>query len=180
MESSLLLQTEDLESVKVGQFGALGLLLLPLGPVGLLPFLVDLGLLPELLDGGGPRAAGQGGQNEVGQNDLGERNGLAGDSQGRVGSGTVNQSLFRTDLVNRAVHVSRLLAFEIRVSVSFSSSGTYAFVVNDLDNGSQTAGRRTLLDQDDTADLDEAPVGSDDADVTHFRRWSLCDRRACD
>lgn len=84
LESSLLLQAEDLESVKVGKLGALALLLLSLGPVGLLPLLVDLGLLPELLDDGGPHAAGQVGQNEVGQDDLGERNGLAGNSQGSV------------------------------------------------------------------------------------------------
>lgn len=45
-------------------------------------------------------------------------------------------------------------------------------MVDDLDNGGQAASVRTLLDQDNTADLDEAPVGSDDADVTHFRRWS--------
>lgn len=45
---------------------------------------------------------------------------------------------------------------------------TYALVVDDLDDGSQAAGVRTLLDQDNTTDLDEAPLGSDNADVTHF------------
>lgn len=84
LESSLLLQAQNLETVEVGQRRALSLLLLSLGPVGLLPLLVDLSLLPELLDGRGPCAAGQVGQNEVGQDGVGERNGLAGDSQGGV------------------------------------------------------------------------------------------------
>lgn len=84
LESSLLLQAEDLESVEVGQRCALGLLVLSLGPVRLLPLLVNLGLLPELLNSRSPRAAGQVGQNEVGKNGMGEGNGLSGDSQGRV------------------------------------------------------------------------------------------------
>lgn len=42
-------------------------------------------------------------------------------------------------------------------------------MVDDLDNGSQATSRRTLLDQDNTADLDDGPVRSGDADVTHFR-----------
>lgn len=52
-------------------------------------------------------------------------------------------------------------------------------MVDDLDNSSQAASVRTLLDQDNTADLDKAPVGSDDADVTHFRRWSVCCQMTC-
>lgn len=47
-------------------------------------------------------------------------------------------------------------------------------MVDDLDNGGQAAGVRTLLDQDDTADLNEAPLGSRDGRVTHFRRSSVC------
>lgn len=41
-------------------------------------------------------------------------------------------------------------------------------MVNNLDDSSQAAGLSTRLEHDDTADLDGAPLGSDNADVTHF------------
>lgn len=84
LESALLLQAHDLEAVKVRQRRPLRLLVSLLGPVGLLPLLVDFGLLPSLLDGGAPRAAGQVGQNELGQDAVGKGDGLPGHSQARV------------------------------------------------------------------------------------------------
>lgn len=94
-ESSLLLEAEDLEAVEVGQSRPLGLPVLRLGPVGGLPLLVDLGLLPELLDGCRPRSAGEASDDHVGQKDVGEGNGLSGNSQGGIGSGTVDQGLYK-------------------------------------------------------------------------------------
>ena len=73
LEASLLLQPHDLEAVKVGQTPATLLLQLLLGPVGLLPLGVDLGLLPRLLDGAGPGAAGQLLDRELRDEDVGER-----------------------------------------------------------------------------------------------------------
>lgn len=84
LEATLLLQAQDLEAVKVGQRRALGLLLPLLGPVGGLPLVVDLSRLPVLLDGRSPRAAGHVGQGELGQDDAGEGNDLAGHGEGRV------------------------------------------------------------------------------------------------
>jgi hypothetical protein len=45
---------------------------------------------------------------------------------------------------------------------------TYALVVDDLDDGSQAASGGASLEQDDTANLNEAPVGSNDRGLTHF------------
>ncbi|KAL2292871.1 hypothetical protein FJTKL_07924 [Diaporthe vaccinii] len=93
LESSLLLEAQDLEAVEVGQGRSLGLLGLGLGPVGRLPLAVDLGLLPELLDGWRPGAPGQVGYHEVGEQDVGEGNGLSGNSEGGIGGGAVNKGL---------------------------------------------------------------------------------------
>jgi hypothetical protein len=51
----------------------------------------------------------------------------------------------------------------------FSAFGsTYSLVVDDLDNGSQAAGVGALtLDEDDTADLNQAPVGCNDRSLGH-------------
>lgn len=83
LESALLLEAQDLEALEVGQSGPLGLHVALLGPVGVLELLVDLFLRPQLLDGGRPGGTGQAGDDEVGQDNIGERNSLAGD--GKVG-----------------------------------------------------------------------------------------------
>lgn len=72
--------------------------------------------------------------------------------------------------------ISKVNQFVLLKTAIFSIAGasTYALVVDDLDNGGQAAGVRTLLDQDDTANLNEAPLGSRDGRVTHFRRSSVC------
>lgn len=93
LESSLLLEAQDLEAVEVGQSRSLGLLGLVLGPVGRLPLAVDLGLLPELLDSRRPGAPGQVGDHEVREQDVGEGDGLSGNSEGGIGGGTINQGL---------------------------------------------------------------------------------------
>lgn len=48
---------------------------------------------------------------------------------------------------------------------------TYALVVDDLDNGGKLASVRAVVDEENAADLDLRPLGSDDADITHF--WRL-------
>lgn len=46
---------------------------------------------------------------------------------------------------------------------------TYSLVVDDLDDGSQAAGVGAVaLEQDDAANLNEAPVGCNDRGLTHF------------
>lgn len=92
-ESALLLQAQDLESVKVGQVAALLLLVLGLGPAALLPLGVDLGLLPELLDDTGAGGTGQLLDDERCEEDLRKADSLSGDDELGVGRGTVNQNL---------------------------------------------------------------------------------------
>lgn len=84
LEAALLLEAHDLEAVEVGESRPLRLHIPLLGPVGVLPLLVDLRLLPVLLDGGRPCGAGQAGENEVSQDDVGERHRLAGDGESGV------------------------------------------------------------------------------------------------
>lgn len=81
LESSLLLQSHDLESVKIRQSLPSLLLQALLGPVGLLPLRVDLGLLPELLDGACPRTSGELLNNHLGEQAAGEGDGLSRDSE---------------------------------------------------------------------------------------------------
>lgn len=71
--------------------------------------------------------------------------------------------------VNHAVRSLRSIESPHLISTSRSrGSLTYALVVDDLDDGSQAASVLALLDQDNTTNLDGAPLGSNNADVTHF------------
>jgi hypothetical protein len=45
-----------------------------------------------------------------------------------------------------------------RLLQNLGRGGTYALVVDDLDDGSGPAGERTGVEEDDTADLDQSPV----------------------
>lgn len=93
LESSLLLESQNLEAVEVGQvLPPLDLLAL-LGPVALLPLGVDLVLLPKLLDGTVSGATDEAFNDELGEQALGQGNGLSGDSQSRVGGGAVDENL---------------------------------------------------------------------------------------
>ena len=78
LESSLLLESQNLEAVKVGKTLPPCDLVSLLGPVGLLPLGVDLGLLPQLLDGAGSGAADETLNAQGREEDLGEGDGLAG------------------------------------------------------------------------------------------------------
>ena len=84
LEPPLLLEPQDLEPLKVRQGLPLVLLGALLGPIALLPLLVDLLLLPQLLDRAGPGAAGQTLKNEGRKEDVGERCLVACDREGRV------------------------------------------------------------------------------------------------
>ena len=93
LESPLLLQAHDLEAVKVRQ-GLSSVCPLPrLECVGLLPLVLDAGLLPERLDGLGPRAPCEFVDDDLGQQAVGEREFLSGDGQLRVGVGSVDEDL---------------------------------------------------------------------------------------
>lgn len=52
--------------------------------------------------------------------------------------------------------------------LGMGGSETYALVVDDLDDSGQATGLGASLEDDDTADLDEAPLRGSDVDVTHF------------
>lgn len=53
-----------------------------------------------------------------------------------------------------------------RIEIGFP---TYALVVDDLDDSGEAARVRVVaLNEDDAADLDQAPLGSLDGSVTHF------------
>lgn len=78
LESSLLLEAEDLEAVEVGQsLSSLNLFAL-LGPVAALPLGIDLSLLPGLGKSGLSGASGQVLDNELGEESLAEVQGLSG------------------------------------------------------------------------------------------------------
>ena len=47
---------------------------------------------------------------------------------------------------------------------------TYPLVVDDLDNGSELAGVWASGEENDTADLDQSPLGRLDLSVTHYAR----------
>lgn len=81
LESALGLEAHDLEAVKVGEALALGELSALLGPVGLLPLGVNLGLLPLLLEGGVAGATDETGDDEGREEALVERDGLSGDNK---------------------------------------------------------------------------------------------------
>lgn len=78
LESSLLLEAQNLEAVEVGQgLSPLNLVAL-LGPVAALPLGIDLGLLPSLGEGGLSGASGQVLNDELGEESLAEVQGLSG------------------------------------------------------------------------------------------------------
>lgn len=89
----LLLESEDLEALKVGQvlpaLSALGLL----GKVALRPLVVDLVLLPELLNGTGAGCERQLGDDEVSQGSMCEREDMTRDDLLLVAGRTVNEDL---------------------------------------------------------------------------------------
>lgn len=90
--SLLLLEAEELEALEVGQgFSAL----CPqaaLGPLALEPLLVDLGLLPELLQCAGAEGAGDF-ELDVGEEDIGKGNSSLGYGELLLGAGSINQNL---------------------------------------------------------------------------------------
>lgn len=81
LESSLLLEAQDLESLEVGEGSALLLDGTGLGPGGLLPLGVDLGLLPEALDGTGAGTTGELLNDERCEENVGEGKRLSEDNK---------------------------------------------------------------------------------------------------
>lgn len=91
LEPPLLLEPHDLEAVEVGEVLPALDLLPALEPVRLLPLRVDLVLLPELLDGAVAGAAGEALDLHVGDEALGQADGLAGDLS--VGGRAIDKDL---------------------------------------------------------------------------------------
>lgn len=82
LEAALLLQPQNLEAVEVGEGLPPLVLDTLLVPVGGSPLAVDLGLLPGGLDGTAPCGTGQLVDDDGGQEDIGQGNGLPGNTAG--------------------------------------------------------------------------------------------------
>lgn len=92
-ESSLLLESENLEAVEVGETPSPLDLVALLGPVSLLPLGVNLALLPKLSDDTVSGAAVETLNDQGREEDLGEGNGLSGNGELRVGGRTIDENL---------------------------------------------------------------------------------------
>jgi hypothetical protein len=147
----LLPQLHDLEPLEVVQLPPLLERSALLGPGALVELLLDLVLLPLLRNVADTGGAGQLGDDDGGEGELGEGDFLTGD--GGLLGGTINK-----DLCLSAADFLRCLL----------RRAAYALVVDDLDDGSQTALVNTLVEEDDTADLDQPPGARCDVGVTHF------------
>lgn len=90
---------------------------------------------------------------ELGQQALGQGDGLPGNGERGDGGGAVDEDLRLSCQLLRSADSSRL--------ARGGASETYALVVDDLDDGGQAAGEGVVaVDENDAADLNEAPVGS--------------------
>lgn len=152
----LLLQSHDLESLEVGEIPPLVLGLCLLGPAGLGPLLIDLGLGPQLLDGTGTGGAGETVDGEGSEGDGGKSDGVTGNNRALLAGRTVDQSLYSEDQISPPRLAFRIHALILR-NPGFSIVVTYASVVDDLDDSGELASVRTAADEDDTADLNELP-----------------------
>lgn len=147
----LLPQLQDLEPLEVVQLPPLLERSALLGPGALVELLLDLVLLPLLRNVADTGGAGKLGNDDGGKGELGKSDFLTGD--GCLLGGTIDKDLCRSatavpPLSNRGV--------------------PYALVVDDLDNGGEAALVDTLVEEDDTADLDQPPCARCDVGVTHF------------
>lgn len=147
----LLPQLQDLEPLEVVQLPPLLERSALLGPGALVELLLDLVLLPLLRNVTDTGGAGQLGDDDRSEGELGEGNFLTGD--GGLLGGTINKDLCLS------------AAAFLRCSLCRAA---YALVVDDLDNGGQTTLVDTLVEEDDTADLDQPPGARCDVGVTHF------------
>lgn len=99
LESSLLLESHNLEAVEVGQvLPPLDLVAL-LGPVALLPLGIDLVLFPKLLDNTVTGSTEEALDDELRKQALGEGDGLTRNRQGGVSGRTVDENL-RKSVIN--------------------------------------------------------------------------------
>ena len=155
-ETYLLPQLHDLEPLKVVQLPPLLHRSALLGPGALVELLLDLVLLPLLRNVSNTGGAGQLGDDDGGEGELGEGNLLTGD--GGLLGGTIDKDL----------------SGSVTAFLLYSGRGApYALVVNDLDNGGETALVDTLVEEDDAADLDQPPGTRCDVGVTHFVGYAV-------
>ena len=112
--------------------------------------MLDLVLLPLLRDVAVTRGTGKLGDDDGCKGEFRKRDFLARD-RGLLG-GTLEEDLCLCEPLNST-----------RIADS-----PYTLVVNDLDNGSETALEWTLVEEDHTADLDQPPGARCDFGVTHF------------
>lgn len=98
------------------------------------------------------------GDDDVGQGEMGERRGVACNVLLRVGGWAFYEDL-RVVLV--CCCLAEYFAFVFRWCM------TYPLVVDDLDDGGESADERALCENCDTADLDHPPVACRDLCVAH-------------
>ena len=93
LETCLLSQTQNLESLEVGQCSSSLLLGTLLGPGALLPLGLDTSLLPCGLDGTGAGSSWKLGENDWCKDAVGKGNSLARNGGLGVGSWSINENL---------------------------------------------------------------------------------------
>lgn len=98
LETGLLSQSQNLESLEVGQSSPPLLLGTLLGPGALLPLRIDTGLLPRSLNGTSACSTGQLAQDEGGEDALSEGDRLTGNGE------SVNESLQMLLVHNPNIH----------------------------------------------------------------------------
>lgn len=160
--TNLLPQPHDLEALEVVERPALGDSVLVLRPCALAELLLDLGGLPDLLNDTVASTAGELGDDDGSQGQVGEGRSVTGHSLLGGGSGAIDENL-------RECEYSTPYFGDRAAQHDGWRRGrsTYALVVDDLDDGGKPALEGALGEEDHTADLNEPPLRCLDLCVTH-------------
>lgn len=110
--TNLLPQPHDLEALEVVQRPALGDPVLVLRPCALAELLLDLGGLPDLLNGTVASTTGELGDDDGSQGQVGERSGVAGHDLVGGGTGSIDEDLWKCEYMGPyfGVRAARRLA----------------------------------------------------------------------
>ena len=149
-ETRLLPQTNNLESLKVGQSTSLLNLVPLLCPAALLPLGIYTSSLPCLLDSTRSCSAWKLCKDDWGKDEMWKSDWLAWDI------GTINENLGYNN------------QYLVRYATSWAVSFTYSLVIDDLDDCSQLSVGRSSLNESDTTDLYQSPWRCLDVYVSHF------------
>ena len=154
LETCLLSQPQNLESLEISQCSSPLLLSTLLSPSTLLPFFLNAGLLPLRLNHTSSCSPRKLLENKRSENELCESDWLTGNCGLGVCWWSVDKSLFSSQYStpNPMIHCN----------------STYALVINDFNNSCQFAVGRTTVDKNHTADLYQSPWRCLDLCVTHY------------